>query len=114
MARVLAPSHDETPDLLGQLFILRFKAIILRLLSMAGFASDLDLRPHFSNGTLRHVKEAHRVSIRTALISLRQITRDTHGTLPNLIAKAEVILEVLAFRYAIHSHRQIFCHLPHE
>jgi hypothetical protein len=114
MARVLAPSPDETPDLLGQLFILRFKAIILRLLSMAGFASDLDLRPHFSNGTLCHVKEAHRVSIRTALISLRQITRDTHGTLPNLIAKAEVILEVLAFRYAIHSHRQIFCHLPHE
>jgi hypothetical protein len=81
---------------------------------MADFASDLDLCSHFSDGTLRHVKEAHRVSIRAALISLRQITRDTDSTPPNLIAKTEVFLEVLAFRYAIHSHRQIFCQLPHE
>src|SRR5437879_10032449 len=46
-----------------------------------------------------------RVSIRAALISLRQITRDTDRTPPNLIAKTEVFLEVLAFRYTIHSHR---------
>src|SRR5207244_4267185 len=75
---------------------------------------DLDVCPYFSDGTLRHVKEAHRVSIRAALISLRQITRDTDRTPPNLIAKTEVFLEVLAFRYTIHSHRQIFCQLPHE
>jgi hypothetical protein len=81
---------------------------------MARFASDLELRPHFSNGTLRHIKEANRVSIRTALISLRQITRDTDGTPPNLITKAEVFPEGLAFRYAIHSHSQILCHLPHK
>jgi hypothetical protein len=81
---------------------------------MAGFASDLDLRPHFSDGTFRHVKETHRVSIRATFISLSQIARNTHRTPPNLIAKTEVFLETLAFRYAIYSHRQVLCHLPHE